>query len=167
MTKHNSDSQTKSSENTPVVREESQNSIDSQNKEESSLQTPSNTDQKEVENNFIDQVVITVTKQSKLQITINLLLIIAIGCALIFFVTDAGIYINPSTDTAYITSPISEENLETADTIIYMNDNFEPTLGTIDTIHPDTVTIQETNTSIDKGAIRGEPVSTINLPIDI
>ena len=170
MTKNNSDSQTKSSEtksNSPVVREESQNSIDSQNKEEGSLQTPSNTDQKEVENNFIDQVVITVTKQSKLQITINLLLIIAIGCALIFFVTDAGIYINPSTDTAYITSPVSEEDLETTETIIYMNDNFEPTLGTIETINTDTVTVKETNNSIDKGAIRGEPVSTINLPIDI
>lgn len=163
MTKNNQDSQTSS----PVVKEKSQSSIDSQNEEEKELKTPSNTDKKEVENNLIDQVVITVTKQSKLQITLNLLLIILIGCALIFFVTDAGIYINQSTDTAYITSPISEENLEISETIIYMNDNLEPTVGTIETINTDTVTIQETNQSIDKGAIRGTPVYTVNLPIDI
>lgn len=86
-------SNTSNSDDTPVVREdESETDIEKQNTTEEELTEVDNTDANGVENNLIDRVVITVTRQSKLQITINLLLIIAIGCALLFFVTDAGIY---------------------------------------------------------------------------
>lgn len=76
-------------------------------------------------------------------------------------------YINQSTDTAYITTPVSEDALEENQQIIYVTDEFEPTLGTISNISTSTVTIQETNRQIDKGAIRGEPIQTIQLPVNV
>jgi hypothetical protein len=161
-------------------------SVDTQDTSEETLQQPTNqstgedyqsettssieaySEEEQSQNNsqktsFADRMIVTVREQSKLQLVVNIGLIIALLSSTLLFVTDAGIYIDQQSEQIYITTPVAESELVSDQQVVYMTEDLQPTTGTIESVQNTTIILKNNSSIIEKGAVRGIPLVQIPL----